>query len=222
MSKESTKAQKKALELRQQEAETKKAELEARAAELSFNVQYFDYVSTHEQSGEITGTFYFSEPVTDSSCARLAGRVRRFAKRNPGKGITIVIQSPGGGVLPGLGLYDELRAISDGGNPITTQVRGYAASFGVILLQAGDTRLVGPESYLMVHEISAGTGGKLHEMRDEVEFYERVNRRLFDIMSRRSGGKFNARTLYSKAKAKDLWLDASEAVDKYALADAIG
>ena len=218
----STKAEKKALELRQLAAEAAKAELELESARLRFSEDKFNHVATHQQMGDITGTFYFSDAVTDSSCARLASRVRRYAQREPGKPITIVIQSPGGGVLPGLGLYDELRAVSDAGSPITTQVRGYAASFGAILLQAGDTRLVGPESYLMVHEISAGTGGKLHEMRDEVEFYERINRRLFDIMSRRSGGKFNARSLYSKAKAKDLWLDAEEAVEKYGLADAIG
>lgn len=221
MSKESTKARKKELELRQQEAETKKAELEARSAELSLSVQEFDYKSTHEQSGEITGTFYFHDVVTDSACSYLASRVRRFSNLNPGAPITVVINTPGGSVLAGLGLFDELRAVAERGNPLTTQVRGYAASMGAVLLQAGDTRLVGPESLVMLHEIASATGGKLHEMENDVETTKKLNSRAFEIIARRTDGKYTAAKLYARVKAKDWWVSADEAV-KNGFADAIG
>lgn len=221
MSKDTIKTQKKALELRQQQAETEKAELDLAAARLQHSITEFEYTNTYAQSSEYTGVFRFNDKVTDASCASLAGRVRRYAQRNPGSPITVVINTPGGGVIPGLGLYDELRSIADDGHHLTTQVRGYAASMGAVLLQAGDTRLVGAQSLVMVHEVASGSGGKLHEMENDVDTTKKLNTRLFEIMARRTGGKYTAAKLYAKVKTKDWWLTGVEAVE-HGLADALG
>jgi ATP-dependent protease ClpP protease subunit len=54
-------------------------------------------------------------------------------------------------------------------------------------LQTGDTRWIGAQSYLMIHEISAGTGGKIGDMKDDVDFYDRICDRVVDIFVSRSG-----------------------------------
>ena len=216
----SMKAEKKVLELRQLAAEAEKAELETRSAQIAVEALEFDR-DGQAFASERTGIFYFHDVVTDSACSYLASRVRRFSNLNPGAPITVVINTPGGSVLAGLGLFDELRAVAERGNPLTTQVRGYAASMGAVLLQAGDTRLVGPESLVMLHEIASATGGKLHEMENDVETTKKLNSRAFEIIARRTDGKYTAAKLYARVKAKDWWVSADEAV-KNGFADAIG
>lgn len=214
-------AEKKELELRQQRAETLKAELEAQDARRRNKRLAREHRNKHTYDPESRGVFLLHGRVDDVSCAYWGERIQRYAHLNPGKPITLYIQSPGGSVLHGLGLYDTLRTIAAQGHHITTVVRGYAASMGAILLQAGDTRLVGAESHVMLHEISSGAIGKLHELEDEVEFCKRLNRRLFAIVASRTGGKWEADDLYAWVKAKDRWLAADKAVAK-GFADAVG
>lgn len=218
---DNVKARKKELELREQAANTEKAEIELENARLRLKVNLADFEETHTHSPDESGVFHFVSDVSDASCYNFGKRVSLFASRHPGAPITVVLNTPGGSVLPGLGLYDDLRTLSEQGHHITTKVRGYAASFGAILLQAGDTRLVGTESHLMIHEISSLSIGKLHEQENELEFTKKLNLRLFTIMASRTGGKWTGAKLYAKAKAKDLWLSSSEAVE-WGLADAIG
>lgn len=219
---DNTKAKRKALELEELQTNLAKAKLELANEEIRHRMQRADYEETHLNSPDETGEFHFFGEVTEGSCYGFSRRIRTYAARYPERPITVVIQTQGGSAFPGLGLYDDLRTLSANGHHITTKVRGWAASFGVILLQAGDTRLIGAESHLMVHELSTVAWGKLHEIRNEAEFAERLNKRLFDILAARSKGKWTGRRLYAHVKGKDLWLDAREAIDKYGLADDIG
>lgn len=214
-------AEKKELELRQQRAETLKAELELKGQKQRAKRYTREHRNAYKYDPEARGVFHFTGQVDGASCSYWADRITRYATLHPGKPITLYIQSPGGSVLHGLGLYDTLRTISAQGHHITTVVRGYAASMGAILLQAGDTRLVGAESHVMLHEISSGAIGKLHELEDEVEFCKRLNRRLFAIVASKTDGKWEADDLYAWVKAKDRWLSADKAVDK-GFADAVG
>lgn len=214
-------ATRKKLELRQLEAETVTAELKMEQTRIETEEARHNW-SWFTADPEREGRFMFDDAVTETTTARLLGRINKYTRLHPEAPIHITINSPGGSVIPGLALYDELRTVAAQGHHITTQVRGYAASFGVILLQAGDTRLVGQESWLMVHEISAGTGGKLHEIQDEAKFYEALNKRLFAIMANRTGGKYTGASLYRAVKGKDVWICADDAIAKYGLADKIG
>ena len=85
--------------------------------------------------------------------------------------------------------YDTIRGLAKRGHHITTVVRGYAASFGAVLLQAGDVRIVGPESRVMLHEVSSMAWGKLHEIKDQVGFTKELNQRIFDLIAERSGDR---------------------------------
>ena len=221
MSKAATKAEKKALELRQQRAETKKAELELRETKRRDKRYAREHKVKYKGDEEHSGVFHLIGGVNAETCAYWGDKILRYARLNPGKPITLFLQSPGGSVLHGLGLYDELRTLSKQGHHITTVVRGYAASMGAILLQAGDTRLVGAESHIMIHEVSSGAIGKLHELEDEVKFTKRLNRRLFAILAERTSGTWEADALYEWAKAKDRWIPADRAV-AHGFADAVG
>lgn len=220
---ENTKAKKKELELRELEANVKKAEADAEKALLELDDTKHAYAWSSLNKASRTGVFYFDEIVDHTSVSYMTGQLRRYSKLNPKAPIEIVLNTPGGQVIQGLALFDEIRTLSEvHGHEVTTRVRGYAASMGAVLLQAGDKRIVGAESYIMIHEISSGSMGKLHEMENDVETSKMLNKRLFDIMARRTGGRYTGTKLYAKAKAKDVWISAKEAVEDYGLADEIG
>jgi ATP-dependent protease ClpP protease subunit len=121
-------------------------------------------------------------------------------------------------------LFDALTSYSKRGggtHEITMIVRGYAASMAAILLQSVDVRVIGPESYLLVHEISAGAIGKIGEMKDDMKWYERVCERIATIFVQRSGGKVTKAKFKANWTRKDWWLDSDEAL-RLGFVDKIG
>ena len=84
----------------------------------------------------------------------------------------------------------------------------------------GDVRVMGRESYLMIHEISAGAGGKIGEINDAVKFYERVCERVVDIFVSRSGGKCSRAQFKKNWNRADWWIDSAEAL-RWGFVDAV-
>jgi len=125
--------------------------------------------------------------------------------------ITIRFTSPGGGVMDGFALYDVILAIREQGIVVTTIGIGTCASMAAILLQSGTVRLVGPNAWVLVHEISAGTFGKISEMQDEVDLLHRLNEQLISILSERSS--ITSEMMEERAKRRDWWLNATECVN---------
>jgi len=222
MSKTAEKAERKALGLRQSRAEADKAETEAARERLYYKSQKAERRRKRNSDHERHGIFNFADVVNDVTCYVFADKLESWARANPGKPLTIYLSTPGGQVLSGFGLYDTIRSLSKRGHHVTTVVRGYAASFGAVLLQAGDVRIVGPESRVMIHEVSAGAFGKLHEIKDQAKFIRDLNLRIFEVIAERAGveGQTGAE-LYKWAQAKDRWLTASGCIDK-GFADEIG
>lgn len=145
--------------------------------------------------------------------------IGNWARQNPDDHFTLIFNSPGGSVIHGLALYDFLDEIKARGASVTTIARGMAASMGGVLLQAGDERIVGRNSHVLIHEVSSLGMGKLSEMEDELKFTKRLQERLLDILAERSTmTKAQIKTKWSR---KDWWLDADETV-KYGFADRIG
>ena len=214
-------AEKKELELREQRATARKAEVELAREEIYLKKQRRDYKRTTHSDPERYGRFKFNAEVSQTNVEIFTDQLERWSRLNPGKPITVVLTSPGGSVLAGWGLYDTLRTLSAQGHHITTQVRGYAASMGAVLLQAGDTRLVGAESYVMLHEVSSVAYGKLHEIKDQSKFTRKLNSRIFDVIAARTDGKWTGESLYNWAKAKDRWVSSAECVEQ-GFADGVG
>ena len=168
---------------------------------------------------------YNFEGVVDRNSVRSAIRfLRQYDRLEPECGLKIIFNRPGGSVIDGMALFDEIVTMSKrggGSHHITTVVRGYAASMAGILLQAGDHRVSGAESYLMIHEIAAGTGGKIGEIKDDVKFYDRICDRVVDIFVERSGGKISKAGFKKRWERQDWWLDSAEAL-KLGFIDQIG
>lgn len=143
----------------------------------------------------------------------------------------IVMDSPGGSVIDGMHLFDQISAYSKrpwdtrdlpkGTHSTKVTVRGYAASMAGILLQAADERVIGPESYLMIHEIATYTGGKIGEIKDEVKFLDTVSDRVANIFVRRSNGKISLEDFKKSWNRQDWWLSSEQALE-FGFVDRIG
>jgi ATP-dependent Clp endopeptidase proteolytic subunit ClpP len=188
-----------------------KTELELRAAQRAEEIA----ACTDAENGE----FMFAEGVTWDSAKATMAELSKLSRRHPGKPLVITLMSPGGSVVTGRAIYDHLRELSARGHHITVKCRGMAASMGGILLQAGDKRLVGPESMVLIHEVSAGTYGKVGYMEDDVEYFKLLWVKLSEILAKRS--TMSAEEIRKKAHKFDWWLTAEEAVE-LGFADEIG
>lgn len=132
----------------------------------------------------------------------------------PGKPVILNLYSPGGSVFAGFVAMDSIREAQADGVHVTAKVRGMAASMAGIIAQAADVRLIGKDSYLMLHEVSSGMFGgyKLSELADEKEFTERLTRQAMDWFARRSDGQWTVDALMAKIKKQDWWVGAAESV----------
>lgn len=154
--------------------------------------------------------FPFFRPVDDSSVANCMEMLSFWSRTEPWCDMEIVFNSPGGGVLAGLALFDFIRSLSVAGHSITTHTLGHAASMAGILLQAGDTRVMGKESWLLIHEISFGAVGKIGEIEDTTEWVKGMQKRVLNIFAERS--KMTVAQIEKKWKRTDWWLNSDEAL----------
>lgn len=169
--------------------------------------------------------YYFGSRVDDGSVDSCRARLafwRRTEADVPKKTkrVELVFYSPGGSVLAGMALFDYIGEMKREGWHFTTNCRGYAASMAGILLQAGTRRVCGPESYILIHEVSSAAIGKVGELEDEVEFVKLIQSRIWEIFVRRSGGKVTKTRLQARVRRRDFWLDSTEAL-KLGIVDAV-
>ena len=86
-----------------------------------------------------------------------------------------------------------------------------AASMAGVLLQAGDVRWLGHQSWLMIHRAAFGAIGKTYEVEDEVRFIKRIEDRIVDIFTSRS--KLTKNKIRRNWDRKDWWIDADESLE---------
>jgi ATP-dependent Clp endopeptidase proteolytic subunit ClpP len=204
------KRQKKDAELRTILAEAAMTELDLERKIIE-NESYKKAAAAKAAMPSETGKFFFPYVVTDMSMQDIRERLFGFADRYPGEPIELAICSPGGSVFAGLSIYASLRELSDRGHHITTVVSGWAASMGGVLLQAGDHRVMGAESLLMLHEVSALAIGKGSEIKDEAAFLDRVTRQACQIYARRS--TMTEDEIMARIERRDWWLWPEEALE---------
>lgn len=154
--------------------------------------------------------YLFDESVGASSVKKCITTLSEWDRLDPTCDIEIVFDSPGGSVIDGMHLWDFLSMIKSRGHKLTTVALGMAASMAGILLQAGDVRVLGRESYLLIHEVSFGAGGKIGEVEDEVAFVKKIQGRVLDIFAARS--HLSRTKIASNWRRRDWWLDSSEAI----------
>lgn len=206
------------LEAETREAEAKAFEAEARAEKAGFDQDREREKRDKELSADLYHhVYHFKQSVDSGSVDNCMAQLNYWRRSEvdvseQDKRVEIIFYSPGGSVLAGMALFDFITEMRREGWYFTTNCRGYAASMAGILLQAGDHRVCGPESYILIHEVSSMAVGKVGELEDEVEFVKLIQKRVLDIFVKRSGGKVTAAKLQSKFRRKDFWLDSAEAL----------
>lgn len=164
--------------------------------------------------------YRFNGEVEEKNVTDLTHTLSQWDRRSEeGEPFTVIFNSPGGGVVQGMALYDELRQQSRR-HPITTIARGHASSMGGILMQAGDTRIVGREAWVLIHEVSGILHGSFGDMEDRMEWLKRQQDRILDIFAERSNGKRSRRQFERAWKRADFWLDAEDCIS-WGVADEI-
>jgi ATP-dependent Clp protease protease subunit len=128
----------------------------------------------------------------------------------------LYINSPGGSVSAGLGIYDTMQLV----NPdVATTCTGMAASMGAVLLTAGAAgkRSALPHSRVMIHQPLGGVQGQATEIEIAAREIAKTKKELYDILALHSGAPYEK---IEKDAERDFWLTAAEAKE-YGLIDNI-
>ena len=135
---------------------------------------------------------------------------------NPNKEINFYINSPGGLVTAGLGIYDTMQYIN---SPVSTLCIGQASSMGSFLLAAGEKgkRYSLPNSRIMVHQPSAGFQGQATDIQIHAKEILSLKERLNKIYSKHTGKSISE---ISDALERDNFMTAEEA-KKFGLIDSV-
>ena len=126
---------------------------------------------------------------------------------DPNKDIQIYINSPGGSVYAGLGIYDTMQIIKP---DVATICTGMAASMGAVLLVAGEKgkRSALKHSRVMSHQPSGGAQGVASDMEINLREMLKLKKELYDIISSHSGQTYE---WVEKASDRDYWMTSHEA-----------
>lgn len=135
---------------------------------------------------------------------------------DPGKDVSIYINSPGGSVYAGLGIYDTMQYIS---SDVSTICTGMAASMAAVLLVAGakGKRFALRHSRVMIHQPMGGAQGQASDIEITAREIQKLKKELYNIISEHSGQP------YEKVEAdsdRDYWMTAEEA-NAYGMIDRV-
>ena len=132
------------------------------------------------------------------------------------KDIQIYINSPGGSVYAGLGIYDTMQYIKP---DVATICTGMAASMGAVLLCAGAAgkRSALPHSRVMIHQPSGGAQGQSRDIEITAREIVKIRQELYEILAKHSGKSFED---IERDSDRDYWMKAAEAKE-YGLIDEI-
>ena len=148
-------------------------------------------------------------PVNDSVSTLVTAQLLYLESENPKKEISFYINSPGGLVTSGLGIYDTMQYIKP---PVSTLCIGQASSMGSFLLAAGakGKRFSLPNSRIMVHQPSAGYQGQATDIEIHAKEIMSLKDRLNKIYSRHTK---KSESEIKKALERDNFMNPNEAKD---------
>ena len=155
-------------------------------------------------------------PVNDNVASLVTAQLLFLESENPKKEINFYINSPGGLVTSGLGIYDTMQYIK---SPVSTLCIGQASSMGSFLLAAGEKgkRFSLPHSRIMVHQPSAGFQGQATDIQIHAKEILSLKERLNEIYSKHTGKSVKE---ISQALERDKFLTAEEAKE-FGLIDSV-
>ena len=132
------------------------------------------------------------------------------------KDILLYINSPGGSVYAGLGIYDTMQYVSP---DVATICTGMAASMGAVLLSGGTKgkRSALKHSRIMIHQPSGGMQGQASDMEITLKQMQELRKDLYNILSHHTGKSYEQ---IQKDSDRDKWMRAAEAKE-YGIIDEV-
>ena len=154
--------------------------------------------------------------VTDESASVIVAELLFLESEDPGKDISLYINSPGGSVTAGWAIYDTMQYIKC---DVATICIGMAASMGAFLLAGGakGKRQALPNAEVMIHQPSGGARGQASEIEIEAERIIRIKKKLNEYLAANTGQPLE---VIERDTDRDHWMTAQEAVS-YGLIDSV-
>lgn len=191
------------------------------------NIQGFTPNVIEERQMNIVGLDVFSRlmmdriifmgvPVNDYVANVIQAQMLFLESTDPKRDVQMFINSPGGSVISGLGIYDTMQYISPDVGTICT---GMAASMGAVLLTAGTKgkRTCLYHSRVMIHQPLGGMQGQVADMEIYYKLIKEQQKALYDILAYHTGQDYDK---IEKDCDRDNWMTAEEA-KKYGLIDEV-
>jgi ATP-dependent clp protease, proteolytic subunit clpP len=159
---------------------------------------------------------FLGDEVNDQTANLIIAQLLFLESENPDQDIYLYINSPGGSVSAGLGIYDTMQYISC---DVSTICVGMAASMGAFLLAGGTKgkRLALPNAEIMIHQPLGGTQGQATEIEIAAKHILRTKEKLNTILANNTGKSYEEISIDTD---RDHWLSAKEALE-YGLIDKI-
>ena len=159
---------------------------------------------------------FLGTPIDDYTANTLQAQLLYLDSCDPGKDISIYINSPGGSVYAGLGIYDTMQFIS---SDVATICTGMAASMAAVLLVAGKEgkRSALPHSRVMIHQPMGGAQGQASDIEITAREIQKLKKELYTIIADHSHTDFDKVWADSD---RDYWMTAQEACE-YGMIDRV-
>ena len=159
---------------------------------------------------------FLGEEVTDVSASLVVAQLLFLESEDPGKDISLYINSPGGSVTAGMAIYDTMHYIKC---DVSTICIGMAASMGAFLLAGGakGKRLALPNAEVMIHQPSGGARGQATEIQIVAENILRTKKKLNEILAANTGKPYD---VVARDTERDYYMTAQEAMD-YGIIDRV-
>ncbi len=159
---------------------------------------------------------FLGAPIDDVFSNLIIAQLLFLEAEDPEKDINLYINSPGGSVTAGLGIYDTIQYVKP---PITTICLGQAASMGALLLTAGTKgkRYALPNARVMIHQPMGGFQGQATEIDIHAREILKIRERLNQIMAEHTGQSLDK---ISQDTERDYFMSGTEAKD-YGLIDEV-
>ena len=159
---------------------------------------------------------FLGTPIDDYVANVIQAQLLFLDTSDPGKDISIYLNSPGGSVHAGLGIYDTMQYI---GSDVATICTGMAASMAAVLLVAGEKgkRSALPHSRVMIHQPMGGMQGQASDMEINYKQIMLLRDELYQIISDHSGQSFEK---IMKDSDRDYWMTSAEALE-YGMIDQV-
>jgi len=159
---------------------------------------------------------FMGVPVTDYVANVIQAQLLFLETTDPKRDVQMFINSPGGSVLAGLGIYDTMQYVSP---DVSTICTGLAASMGAVLLAAGKKgkRTALAHSRVMIHQPLGGMQGQVSDMEISYHLIKSMQKELYDILAFHTGQTYDT---IEKDCDRDNWMLAPEAKE-YGLVDEV-